>query len=450
MIVGSQLVVSERELFPLAVVLAEELWALTGRRFLIREGEAVDGDVRLSIDETLKDEEYSLEIGKTAEVRGVDYCALASGTVSILQVISSQQSLLKLPRMKLLDAPFASYRGLLIDLARNWHSLESLKQIVVMCRWYKIHYLQLHLTDDQSSVFRSRSYPHSGAFSRHYTTNQLCDLQAFATTRGVTIVPELNTPGHSAALRQSIPQLRCEPMGDAMCCGKETTYKIIDTLICELCEIFQTTKYFHIGCDEVIVDGWRKCTACRSYMQTHNLTEPSELYRHFITRLNTIVKRYGKQTIVWEGFHKRGKISIPRDIIVMVFECLYNTPFDLVKDGYSVINASSIPLYVVNDDKCSAEHIYRWNLYRWEPLNRASSLHGRIVELAPTKMVLGAQICAWEQAEMREIPSLRKRLPMMSERVWNPFANLDFNDFSTRLNKTDAQLTRILAAAELN
>lgn len=443
-VVGSRIVVTDADLRPLADVLAEEIRLLTGRQMLVVEGDVETRDIVLAVDQRLEGEAYMLEVNETALVRGGHYDAVALGSVSLLQAMVVQDGVVKVPRMVVADEPFAFYRGLMVDLARKWHTLTTVKKMVVMCRWYKIRYLQLHLTDDQSCVFLSETYPKVATSARHYTLDELRELEAFARDRGVAITPELESPGHSNALCGALPSLNCVPEGGAMCPGKETTYEVLDKLIEEMSGIFQTTPYFHIGCDEVDIEGWNNCADCQAYQQKHGLDNAKELYRHFIVRMNEVVKKHGKKTIVWEGFHKEGKVDIPRDITVMIFECLYNLPPDLIRDGYSVINTSWQPIYVVDERAWTPEYIYGWNLYRWENWWEKSAAFVEGIEVAPTRQVLGAQMCTWQQADEVELPSLRERLPAMSERIWNPDAACGFENFAARLSVTDAALTKLL------
>jgi hexosaminidase len=446
---GTRIVFSHPNLRPLADIVAEEVRLMTGKKMLNAEGEAEPGDLMLKIDNTLNGEAYMVKVGSTASIRGSCYNAIAMGTVSLLQSISMRDNVAKVPRMTVHDKPFVNYRGLMMDVARKWHEPKTIKQAIVLCRWYKIKYLHLHLTDSESCVFPSKAFQHAATLDRHYTRQELHELEDFARNRGVVIIPELETPGHSCALRRALPQLNCTPEGLAMCPGKESTYEILDTLFGEIADVFQSTPYFHIGCDEVDRSGWEKCRDCQTYMQEHSLDNPMELYRHFIVRMNKSVKTHGKKTLVWEGFHKQGKVDIPRDITVMIFECLYNQPHDLIADGYSVINTSWQPLYVVNKRAWLPQDIYDWNLYRWENWFEKSAAYGKGIDVDPTKQVLGAQMCAWEQRDEIELPSLRKRLPAMSERVWNPDANFGFEDFALRLEATDASLTKLLKTANL-
>lgn len=247
LVLGARVVAGQAELRPLAGILVDEMRLLTGKKMSVVPEEPGAGGILLEIDKRLTGEEYVLETGDMAVVRGGNYMAVAMGTVSLLQAVSVREGAVIVSRMTVKDRPVASYRGLLIDLARKWHKPETVKQIVVMCRWYKIGYLQLHLTDDQSFVFPSQAYPQAATSGRSYTSEELRELEVFARDRGVVIVPELEAPGHSRALRQALPQLNCSAGGAAICPGKESTYEVLDKLTGEMAAVFQTTPYFDIG-----------------------------------------------------------------------------------------------------------------------------------------------------------------------------------------------------------
>jgi hexosaminidase len=98
----------------------------------------------------------------------------------------------------------------------------------------------------------------------------------------------------------------------------------------------------------------------------------------------------------------------------------------------------------VNSRKWSPEYIYGWNMDRWENWWDQSKAFKTPINVNPTPLVHGAEMCAWEQADKTELPSLRQRLAAMSERLWNPEAGRSYQDFSARLNATDAALTKLL------
>jgi hexosaminidase len=444
---SSRLVVSQPDLLPTARVVAREIERLAGMQLAVVRQPARPGDIELKIDPSLKNEAYAIDIGETAVVRAGHVAAAAQGTVTLLQAMRETPAGAEIPQMTVRDEPAVEYRGLSIDCARGWHSIGTLQQMVVLCRWYKIRYLQLHLTDDQSFTFPSPSLPQLAGKCQQYSLNDLRNLETFARDRGVAIIPEIDVPGHCEILVKAMPELFATnpPAGNVLCAGREQVYQTLDKVVGEMCDVFRSSPYFHIGADEVNAEPWGKCKECREYMRAHNLDDCEELYRHFIVRMNEIVKRHKKQTLVWEGFAKQGKTEIPRDITVMAFESKYNLPPDLLAGGYPVINAAWQPLYVVGGHRMwSPETIYGWNHYRWESCWDTSKAYKNPIVVPPTKQVLGASLCAWEQSESIELATLRERLAAMSERIWNPNAGCSFAEFAARLKATDASLSRLL------
>ena len=442
----SQIVVAEFQLIPLAKLIAEEIQQLTSLRLKTAVAAPRAGDIALKVNPAIRGEEHTIDVGDTATVEAGNTNAIVFGTATLLQSMTKNADGVTIPQMVVRDKPAVEYRGLMLDCARNWHSIKTLKQMVVLCRWYKIRYLHLHLNDDQSFTFPSKAFPKLATRGRHYSLVELRDLEAYASLRGVTIVPELETPGHATAMTTAMPELFMpgSKQPQAICVGREKVYAALDTLVGEMCSVFRSTPYFHIGGDEVNYAAWNNCKETKEYMAAKNLDNPMELYRHFLVRMNEIVKRHGKKTIVWEGFHKDGKTQIPRDIVVMAFECKYNLPPDLIADGYQVINTAWQPLYVTNSKAWSPEAIYKWNVHRWENWWDQSKAFPNGIDVAPTPLVLGAQMCAWEQPESAELPSVRERLASMSERTWNPAAGRAYADFAGRLRATDAKLSRLL------
>jgi len=404
-------------------------------------------EIVLETDTRLADEEYRLEIEDQAVVTGGSPGAVAMGTVSLLQLLAKKNGRPALPRLSARDRPHSPYRGLMLDLARTWHDFEILKQAVVLCRWYKINHLHLHLTDSESFTFPCKAFPRIVTKGRHYTLAQLRRLESFATARGVTLVPELDVPGHSGAMISAMPELfgiqhwKKSPLVLNM--GREKVYRALDIIIGEMTAVFRASPYFHIGCDEVSMDFHEEDPDVRRTIARCKLRCVHELYRHFLCRMNEIVKKHDKQTLVWEGFGRFGQVQIPRDIIVFEFETLFNLPGQLLKDGYRLVNTSWQPLYVAPRGKWDPEYIYRWNLSRWENWWEKAPSHDPI-QLKPTPRIIGAEMCSWANPGTEEIPLLRRRLPAMAERIWVPDRRGSVADFLKRLKATDRRLDRLL------
>ncbi|MEI7837546.1 MAG: family 20 glycosylhydrolase [Planctomycetota bacterium] len=449
---ASRITTANDTLMPLAKVLAEEILAVTGLKIVPAAGNSEAGDIELKLDPSLKGESYILNVGDRALVRGGNYGAVALGTVTLLQAIQGDGDKVSAARMIVSDKPQSDFRGLMIDVARQFHSIDNLKQIVQMCRLYKIRYLQLHLTDDPLFMFPSKAYPLLGTKNeggvKPYTLEQLKDLVAYADARNVTIIPEYEVPGHSAAANRAMPDLfmirGTKPYEHhaSINIAKPEVVKVVTTVVGEMCEVFRSTPFFHIGGDEADMALADQNEQFKAAQKELGLSNHTELYRWFVSTMNDVVKKNKKTMIVWEGFGRHGKPKIPKDIIVMAYEVRFYQPNDLVADGYRVINASWTPLYVVNKTVCPPEDIYAWNVFQFKPYGAKRSDNGVIVQ--PSPLVIGGQMCAWEQPEAAEIPSLRGRVPAMSERLWNPSAGKDFSHFNARFQSSDAIYTKLL------
>ena len=202
---------------------------------------------------------------------------------------------------------------------------------------------------------------------------------------------------------------------------------------------------------------WCSAGFTKSVIKAHNVPDAGALYDHFIVRMNEIVRKHGKQTLVWEGFQGKGSENciIPDNVIVFAWETMYQTPQSLLANGYTLVNAAWRPLYIVGDESRDPETIYQWNPLLWKNHFRHApsfipiQLHPDTVLPDGTRIgrkVIGANMSVWEQKEdTEEIPFLRQRLPAMSERIWNPAAGRDLTDFRERLLPLDAKVAHLMA-----
>ena len=449
----SKIVARTENLRPLADVLAGEISLVTGLQLAVKVGAAGAGDIFLSLEPSLKGEAHTFIVTDRATVQGGNYAAVALGTTTLLQSLQIRNGGVFLPMMSVEDAPQTEYRGLFVDVARQYHSLSNLRQMVQLCRLYKIRYLHLHFTDDQSFMFPSKAYPKLATQNQHggktYTIEELKELVTFADARGVTIIPELDVPGHSAAMNRAMRDLfmikGTKPYEHhaSINFAKAEVMQALETIVGEMCEVFKSSPYFHIGGDEADLAFANQNEDFKAAFAKFNLPNQHQLYRKFVGDMNDIVKKHGKQTMVWEGFGREADspIQIPKDVIVMAYEMRFYQPDKLVKDGYRVINTSWTPLYVVNGGR-STEEIFAWQPRQFKPFGAKAEDKGVI--LPPEAPLFGAQMCAWEQSESVELPSLRRRLATMSERVWNPNAGRTYEEFSRQLESTDRVLDALV------
>ncbi len=433
------------ELYPLLALFKSELQKLTGVVIETTTIKNADADIIFEIDTMMPHDEYFINTDHIIQIKGGSYYALASAKTTLLQLFRAENDVLTFPLVKIKDYPDAVYRGLMLDLAAHWHSVATLKKLIDLAAFYKINYVHLHFTDDKSFTLPSGKYPKLPTPGRHYSVKDLKEIEAYSQLRGVTIIPEIDVPGHSSPFMKMYPgifaikNIAVNPRIINM--GKEEVYKALNDMIWELAKVFKATPYIHIGGDEAIFDMVDKDPDVQAYMKKHGLgNDINELYRHFIMRMNDIVKKHKKQMCVWEGFGNDGGIEISKDIVVFEFETNRYLPDLLIKDGYTVVNTSWKPLYVVNNKKWEPKTIYQWNMWRWENWwSEAPSFHPIQAEKSP--LVIGAEMCSWGQIQDAEIPSLRKRLPALSERIWNTERQITYEKFINRLNALDQRLS---------
>lgn len=445
----TRIVAAQPELAPLAKVLADEIADTTGWKLTTTGEAARAGDLVLTFDTAIKGEAYRLDVTDRAVVVAGNYRAAAYGAATLLQAIEQRGNLWTVPQMKVSDQPTAEFRGLMVDVARKPHSIELLKYLIRLSHFYKLNYFQLHLTDAEAFTFPSTAYPKLATAKHSYTLDELRDLVDYAAERGIAIIPELEVPGHAGAFVRGMPELfgaadehgKQRNLGGCLNLVNEAVYPALETIVREMIEVFHTSPYFHIGADEVYLAEIKKIPEWATYKAKHGLETDHDVYYDCIVRMHEIVKRQGKQTLVWEGFNDRGNVKIPKDVIVMVFENAYFPANVASAAGYTLINTSWQPIYVVNRKKWPAKDIYAWNYRRWKKVFDTTPPE-QGTQLPPDAPVLGAMMCAWEQAESIELATLRPRVSAMSERVWNPSADRGWDDFARRASAADQALAK--------
>ncbi|MCU6712724.1 beta-N-acetylhexosaminidase [Paenibacillus sp. J5C_2022] len=440
---NAHIVAVDAELKPIIPILEEEFALLIGSGLERQDEEIVK--IELIIDGTLREEQMKLTIGRHIVVQGGSYSAVAGGTVLLLQLATDAG---EVPNCIIEDEPDLPYRGLMLDLARHWHSIDCVKKAIELCRFYRLSHLQLHLSDDQSFTFPLTCFPNIATPGRHYTRQLLDELVEFAHQRGIELVPEIDLPGHSEILNRSEPELFTSGIGgeheNAICLGNAAVYEAVEQIMSELCEVFKYSRHIHLGCDETKMSIFEQCPTCRERMKELEVTSAEGLLRSFIVRAAEMVERNGRKPIVWEGFSPEPGIEIPKDITVVAWESYYHSADELAAAGYPLINASWQPLYVTPNAGWSPEHIYGWNVRRWEHWWEKSKAHLSPIQLDKSANVIGAQFCSWENEEENVLDLLRLRVPTMVERIWNEERKIRWEQFSERLDRLDIKAMRLV------
>ncbi len=458
---SARIVYSSPELEPLAKVLAGKINLLDFRQLAIAPGSPGGGDICLRVNPEIASgvtkadkpanglDQHVMATAKGVLIEGVNYQATAMAAMTFLQSLDGAGEALRFPAMKIEDRPGSLYCGTMVDVARQWHPVQHLHDLVDLCQLYKVRFLHIHFTDDQGYRLPSKSYPAIPTPNASYTEKEIQDLVAYADARGVTIVPEVELPGHSSALQAALPEIfgakdpatgKYETLG-VINIANEQIYPVLETIIAETCALFKSSPYFHIGADETNFGRFYGHPGVR--LQLKELTArgvpDDQVFGHFLNRMNSVVKKHGKRTICWEGFGPEMKVD--KDIIIMAWHGSSHAPQDLLKAGFQIINIPWTPsVYSSNREN------YEWN--QWSLNLSESPGHSRQFEADP--QVIGGQMVLWEKGPDDMIPMLRDKMPARQERVYNPTAGLPYNDFSRRFKHTDAMLEKLLYPVQVS
>lgn len=236
----------------------------------------------------------------------------------------------QLPLGVSLDTPESTYRGLMIDVARAFVDAEGLKRQIDLMGMHNLNVLHLHLTDNEGWRLEIKSHPELaevggfrggdspvgaqyGLWDRRYggcyTQEQMREIIAYAKFRNITIIPEIDLPGHSQAIARVLPEILCDYAPDTVrtagydtrgvwCVSREENYRLLDDIISEVAALFPS-EYIHVGGDEVGMKGWLSCPHCFALMGERGFTDPKQLEDLFMKRVTDIVKAKGKTPVAW-------------------------------------------------------------------------------------------------------------------------------------------------------
>lgn len=395
------------------------------------------GGIELFLDESLPKGHYVID--STEEIKVFASCSdgILYGLSSLVQLID-YSSETRVQSLRIEDYPEKDYRAIMIDLGRQWHPFSKLLKYVDLCFLYKIRYLNIHFADTNLYTLPSKAFPKLPSKGKHYSFDQIKELNEYAGARGIIITPEFECPGHAPVFVETYPEIFADCLDkqyesslvtevgalieshELMCAGSDRSRDATKLLIKEILEMFPHSPYINIGGDEANIKQWNHCSVCREYMEKHNLKNEKELYCDYVSDITKYVLSLGVIPIVWEGFPKEGAHMIPKETIVIGWESHYHMAYDLLNEGFRVINASWQPLYIVpsTKERWNSNDILAWNVYNWQHWWSESEAALNPINVAPTNKVLGAMLCVWEMTFEQEIAFVMENLSALSERTW--------------------------------
>lgn len=252
----------------------------------------------------------------------------------------------KLPLFSIKDNPRYEYRGFMLDCCRHFFAVPFIKKILFFMSLYRMNFFHWHLSDDQAIRFAvpglelekasSRletafSNPEPFYYQGIYSESDLREVVDCAAMLGITVIPEIETPGHASALLSVYPELGCRKLGykvqdgygifsEVLCPGKEKVFEVLDRIIGYLASIFPG-PYIHLGGDECPTDEWQKCPDCQAVMKKESLESLEELQGYFSMRVTQIARRYGKRACGWnEVLYRQGPYDLDPSTLVYCWQ----------------------------------------------------------------------------------------------------------------------------------
>lgn len=283
-------------------------------------------------------ESYQLSVtGKGISVVAPSAAGLFYGFQSLLQLAEQEaDGTFSFPLIEIKDSPRFSYRGLHLDVSRHFRTKEFLKkQLDAMAR-YKLNRFHWHLTDGAGWRLEIKRYPElteqaayrpypnwkawwkggrkyctkdaPGADGGYYTQEDAREIVEYARQRHITVIPEIEMPGHSEEVLAVFPHLSCSGkpyVNSEVCIGNEDTFTFLQNVLLEVMEIFPS-EYIHIGGDEANMDSWRKCPLCQKRMKQEGLADVKELQSYLIHRMEKFLNEHGRQLLGWDEILEGG------------------------------------------------------------------------------------------------------------------------------------------------
>ncbi|GHC62082.1 beta-N-acetylhexosaminidase [Roseibacillus persicicus] len=454
----TRIVLGDESLRPLGEVLSRDLIRLVGENPIVATGERRAGDIVLTIDPGLKEEEYHLRIREQVFITGGNPSSLSYGVTSVLQLLAASEGVASLPFLQIEDHPDVPFRGVLLDLARQQHNVANLRHVIELCRFYKTRYLILHFGDDSAWTFPSEAFPtlggaghnqsYKGPAIKPFTKTEIEELVRFADARGVTLVPAIDVPGHSSAMRRAAKN-EFDPAGIGVVnVATQSVYDNLEKLFAEAAALFPSSPYLHFGTDEVGLGKLFEVYQDDPWVKERKLKDAGELFTAFQEEMVLMIERLGKTPLAWEGHRPRKATPILKRMIWMNWAFGSYPAQDMLDDGYQVINASFAPTYVMEAGvDATTKDVYEWDLGKFANYPKLPRFMKEVNyrEIRPKQDgLIGGCMCAWENPGWWQFHGLRYKLAAFSERTWNAYRSVPAADHWAARQKVNPLLDLII------
>ena len=444
--------------------------------------------IRFVTDESLPAEGYELNVdGEGIEVRASQFPGFLYALQSLEQLLPAAvygtepapDAAWEVPCVKIADAPRFAYRGMHLDVARHFFSVDEVKRYIDVMAIHKLNTLHWHLTDDQGWRIEIKRYPELTAvgsirkatvvrkewgtydgtpYGGFYTQDEIRDVVKYAADRGVTVIPEIDLPGHMLAALTAYPELGCtggpyEVWGrwgvadDVLCPGREKTFEFLEGVLTEVMELFPS-EYIHIGGDECPKVRWEKCPRCQAKIRQLGLKDDGEhtaehyLQSYVTDRIGKFLAQHGRRIIGWDEILEG---RAPSDAVVMSWRGSEGG-IAAAKLGHDVIMTPNSHFYFDYYQSLDTD-AEPFGIGGYIPMEQVYSYDPAFPELTPEQQrhILGVQANLWTEYVLSDEHleyMLLPRLAALSEVQWCLPETKDWNRFigSFRMDEIYSQM----------
>jgi len=442
---------------------------IAGQPLLVKK-HAGSNYIKLSIDPLLvpSNEGYVLEVRNNfIAVTGHDDAGLFYGLQSLTQLADFGEKP-GIMGCKIDDHPRFAHRGALLDVSRHLFPVAAIEKWINILALYKINTFQWHLTDDQGWRIEIKKYPKLQTISAYrdetlighkkelphvfdgkryggyYTQDEVKQIVQYAADRHITVIPEIEMPGHALAALAAYPELGCTGgpyktatfwgiFNDVYCPGNEQTFTFLQNVLDEVLTLFPS-KYIHIGGDECPKVRWHECPKCQKLMLDNHLKNENELQTYFVTRIEKYLNSKGRQIIGWDEILEGG-LSPGATVMSWTGEsggiAAASQHHDVIMTPEKYVYMDYYQSLYAGEQTAAGGYLPLSKIYNYEPIPP-------VLNTDEEKYIKGVQANVWSEyldSEQKAEYMMFPRIFALSEIAWSDKTQRNYNDFLARLRK---------------
>ena len=400
--------------------------------------------IALLYEGAFSDEEYILDISEdTIAISATTSEGIIRGIQTLRQLLPLQKKSAYIPALSIHDYPRFSWRGMLLDCSRHFMEKDFVKRYIDLLALHKMNVLHWHLTEDQGWRIEIEQYPKlteigawrtqkdGSIYGGFYTKEDIREIVAYAKERHITVVPEIELPGHSLAALASYPQLSCTGgpfevendwgvFKDIYCAGNDSVFMFLENVLDEVLELFPS-KYIHIGGDEAPKYRWDNCNKCKARMRNEGLDDSHQLQSYFITRIERYLNSKGRQIIGWDEILEGG---LAPSATVQSWRGMDGGIAAAKSGHYAIMSPTSHAYFDYDLDAIDLQKVYSF-----EPIPS-------VLSEEEAQFILGGECNMWSERAPQDLVDSKvfPRLLAMSEVLWTT-APKDYPNFYKKVQK---------------